>query len=626
MVKKRNKQQDLLNSLLVIIIIALCNVVSSFVHTRFDLTEEKRYTLSEKTQEMLKELDDVVYFRIYLEGDFPAGFDRLRSATKEMLDEFRAYSGNNIEYEFINPSESAGSRQEQNAVYKQLYEKGLEPTFLEVKDQSESSQQIIFPGAIATYKGHEMAVQLFRNQVGQSPDVVLNNSVEGLEYELANTIRKLEAGLRPRVAFIQGQHELDTLQTADFRQALKEYYDVEDFNLDGKLANVTDIRKYKAVIVAKPDSAFTEPQKFILDQFVMNGGKILWMVDNVYASMDSLRSSSMTYGLQVKLNLQDLLFKYGARINGDLVQDLKCGAVPLYVNNQWKPFPWLFFPLVTEGSSHPIVKNMNAVRCEFVSSVDTIKTDPSIKKTILLSTSKYANALVAPVRIDLRMASRPPTQKQFKRSDVPVAVLLEGEFESNWNNQLRPKMIDSIRYYQQNSRMQQLVSELAPEDTARMWKMILHTGPAFLLDSIRAFRYSDKSKNAYEDFERDIRDTSKLFRFSGRSKPTRMIVIGDGDICKNAMNHGQPLPLGFDQYTQQTYGNKNFLLNAMNYLCDESGMLSLRTREFVLRVLDKEKVEQEKTTWQIVNTALPIAMILLFGILRFYIRRRKYSS
>ncbi|HEY6160406.1 MAG TPA: hypothetical protein VI112_04260, partial [Bacteroidia bacterium] len=313
-------------------------------------------------------------------------------------------------------------------------------------------------------------------------------------------------------------------------------------------------------------------------------------------------------------------------INGDLVQDLKCGAVPLYVNNQWKPFPWLFFPLVTEGSSHPIVKNMNAVRCEFVSSVDTIKTDPSIKKTILLSTSKYANALVAPVRIDLRMASRPPTQKQFKRSDVPVAVLLEGEFESNWNNQLRPKMIDSIRYYQQNSRMQQLVSELAPEDTARMWKMILHTGPAFLLDSIRAFRYSDKSKNAYEDFERDIRDTSKLFRFSGRSKPTRMIVIGDGDICKNAMNHGQPLPLGFDQYTQQTYGNKNFLLNAMNYLCDESGMLSLRTREFVLRVLDKEKVEQEKTTWQIVNTALPIAMILLFGILRFYIRRRKYSS
>src|ERR1051325_2922729 len=255
MVKKRNKQQDLMNSLLVIIIIALCNVVSSFVHTRFDLTEEKRYTLSEKTQEMLKELDDVVYFRIYLEGDFPAGFDRLRSATKEMLDEFRAYSGNNIEYEFITPSESAGGRQEQNAVYKQLYEKGLEPTFLEVKDQSESSQQIIFPGAIATYKGHEMAVQLFRNQVGQSPDVVLNNSVEGLEYELANTIRKLEAGLRPRVAFIQGKHELDNLQTADFRQALKEYYDVEDFNLDGKLANVTDIRKYKAVIVAKPDSA-----------------------------------------------------------------------------------------------------------------------------------------------------------------------------------------------------------------------------------------------------------------------------------------------------------------------------------------------------------------------------------
>ena len=547
--------------LLVLAIITFCNIISSFVFTRFDLTSEKRYTLSDKTKEMLKNLDDVVYFKIYLEGDFPAGFDRLHNSTKEMLDEFRAYSNNNIEYEFINPAESAPSKEEQNEVYKQLYEKGLEPTLLDTKDNAESSQQIIFPGAIATFKGHEMAIQLFKNQVGVAPEVVLNNSIEALEYELSNTIRKLQVAIKPRVAFVEGQHELDTLATSDFRHSLEEYYSVEQFKLNGMLTNLKDIKKYKAIIIEKPDSAFREPEKFIIDQYIMNGGKVLWLIDNVYTSMDSLAKSPMTYGMQVKLNLDDQLFKYGARVNADLIQDVKCSAIPLPVNNTWVLKPWLFFPLVREGSDNPIVKNLNAVRLEFASSIDTVATNSSIKKTILLSTSKYSNALIAPVRIDLRMATREPTPQQFKRSYVPVAVLLEGEFESVFKNRLPPK-----------------------------------------IDSISGLKYADHSVK------------------------TQMIVVSDGDVGKSVMSHNQPMPLGFDQYTQQTYGNKNFLLNAMNYLCDESGLLTVRSRELVLRLLDKEKVKAEKTKWKVVNTVVPILVVILFGLIRFYLRRRKYTS
>jgi ABC-2 type transport system permease protein len=626
---KRNKIRDLVSLTLVLLIIVLGNVVASFVHTRFDLTTEKRYTLSDRTKEILKELDDVVYFKIYLEGDFPAGFDRLRSATKEMLDEFRAYSDNNIEYEFVNPTEEATSQDQQKKIYEQLYQKGLEPTVLELKGSAETSQQVIFPGAIATLKGHEMAVQLFRNQVGVSPDVVLNNSVQSLEYELMNTITKLMKGLKPRVAFLHGHHELDTLVTYDFRESLKEYYRVEDFELNGTLSKLNDIRDYKAIIIAKPDSAFKEPEKFILDQYVMNGGSVLWMIDNVSASMDSLQKGPMTYGIAQKLGLDDLLFKYGVRINGDLVQDIKCGAIKIPFNGQLTPFPWLFFPLASEGSQHPIVKNMNAVRCEFASSIDTIGTNTPVKKTILLSTSHYANALLAPVRIDLRTVMREPTQKQFKRSDIPLGVLLEGQFESDFENRLPPKMIDSIRIYQRNAMINKFIYSLDPADTAGVLELARTVqGTAFItsVTAMQSLLTHPKSKAALEDLQNEVADTSRLFRFRKLSKPTKMIVIADGDVCRSQFSQGQPLPLGFDKYTNQTYGNKSFLLNAMNYLCDESNVLSLRNREFVLRILDKKKVADQKTYWQAVNTIVPILAVIIFGMLRHYIRRRKYTT
>ncbi len=545
---------------LVIAIILLLNFISSFIFTRFDLTTEKKYSLNEKTKELLQSLDDVVFFKVYLEGEFPPEFDKLRNATKEMLDEFRAYSNNNIEYEFINPSEEVGKK-EQNTVYKQLYEKGLQPTFLEINDKAGNSQQVIFPGALVTYANSEIPIQLFQDQMGLPTEVILNNSVEALEYELANAIYKLKTPLRQRIAFIEGHGELDSIQSADFQNVLSEYYDINRVAITGKFNDLEKIKDCKAIIISKPDSFFNEQSKFIIDQYIMNGGNVLWLIDNISASMDSLQQMPMTFGLGKKLNLDDMLFKYGVRINYNLVQDLKCGMIPLPINNQYKLMPWYFFPLPSQGSNHPIVKNMNVVRTEFCSSIDTIVTTIPIKKTILLSSSKYASTQIAPVRIDLRMASAPPNQKLFKNTNLPLAVLLEGDFESVFKNRIKPKT-----------------------------------------------------------------DSSRI-DFIENGKTASMIVVGDGDVAKSFVKGGKAMPLGYDIWKQQTFGNKNFLLNCVNYLCDsKSGLMQLRTREVILRILDKKKVAEEKTKWQIINTAIPIAIVIAFGVVRSVNRKRKYTS
>lgn len=382
---KKNKTRDLTQLFLVVLIILLINLISSKLFTRFDLTSEKRYTLSDKTKTLLRNLDDAVYFRIYLDGDLNPDFKRLRNATKEMLDEFRAYSNNNVEYEFIDPTAGTDKKQ-QSSLFQQLSKKGIAPVFIEQQDQGAASQKIIFPGALVTYKDREKAVTFFRDQVGTPNEIVLNNSLEGLEYELTNIILKLETNVRPVVSFIEGHNELDSLHVADSYKALSEFYDVTHTTLSGNANDIDALKKCKAIIIAKPDSAFNEKDKYLLDQYVMQGGRILWLLDNVYTSMDSLHHSSMTFALAKSMNLDDQLFKYGVRINADLLNDIKCGVIPLPVGpgGKLKQYPWLYFPLVSESDSHhPIVKNMNAVRCEFASSVDTIATNSSIKKNSL---------------------------------------------------------------------------------------------------------------------------------------------------------------------------------------------------------------------------------------------------
>lgn len=558
-------------------IIVILNLIGSFAFYRVDLTTDKRYTLSPSTRKMLKDLDGVVTFKVYLEGDFPAGFQRLRNETREMLNQFRAYS-KNIQFQFIDPS--AGKDKNQlDAMYIQLAKSGLNATDLQVKDKTGMSRKIIFPGAVVSYNGKEMPLDLLLTQVGKPPAEVLNNSVQALEFGLTNVIRKLSITQKPKIAFIEGHGELAPIYTASIEAALSEYYDIDHIRIDGRpsalamqsqnsTANSSLVNKYKAIIIAKPDSAFSknELDKFVIDQFIMRGGKVLWLVDPVHAEMDSLRLKDRTYALVRDLNLDDMLFNYGVRLNGNLVVDMNSLPIPVVIDQKGnqKLIPWLFFPLLVPTSNHPIVRNLSAIKTEFVSSLDTVEA-PGVMKTILLATSRYSRVLNAPVTLSLSYLYQEPDATQFNQPYQPVAVLLEGEFTSLFLNRV-------------------------PQEITKSLPMA----------------------------------------FVGKSSKTAMIVVADGDVIKNQLQPGEvrptPLPLGYDRYTGQQFGNKDFVLNAMNYLCDDSGLLSVRSREVKLRTLDASIVENERLKWQLINTIVPILLVLGFAFAQGYWRRKRYTG
>ena len=576
-----NKKQDIKKSniiqlILGLIIIILINVIGYYVFTRIDLTSEKRYTLSEPTKEMLKGLDDIVFFEVYLDGDFPAGFKRLKRETKEMLDQFRAYS-DNIQYQFINPSSSSDPK-ERNDVYKRLMERGLNPTDLQVKSNEGSSQQIIFPGAIVSYKNKEMPMELLISQMGVPPEEALNNSIQNLEFNIANTIRKLSIKRKPKIAFIEGHGELDKIETADIAYALSEYYGVSRVNINGNLSSLTERKehdstkttirnKFDAIIIAKPDSVFTEKDKFIIDQFIMRGGKVLWLIDPVFASMDSIQFSDATIGVINEINLTDQFFNYGVRLNTNLVMDINALPIPLKTGEmggapQIEFFPWYYFPVLNPLIDHPIVKNLNAIKTEFLSSIDTIG-NPEVKKEILLTSSQYSRTVNTPVLISLEILRKEPDMRLYSKKHIPVAVLLEGKFTSLYWNRIPP----------------------------------------------------------------EIRD-NKDIGFVPACSNGKMIVVADGDIIKNQVKTSgarpEPYPLGYDRYTGQTFGNKEFILNAMNYLIDKNGLISIRSREIKLRLLDKTKINENKLFWQMLNTIVPVVLVLILGVVMFFVRKRKY--
>ena len=578
--KKRNIRFNNFSQLLLgLAIIVLFNLISSFVFTRIDLTSEKRYSLSDATKEMLGSINDLVFFRVYLEGDFPAGFKRLSRETREMLDVFRAYN-KNIEYEFINPSESSNN-EDRKKIFAQLVEKGLSPTDLRVKTKDGTSTQLIFPGAIASYNGREMPVQLLASQRSATPDEILNNSIQNLEFSLSDAIRKLVMNVKPKVAFIEGHGELSSRETADATIALSDYYVVERVTIGEKLNSLTErsqedtikarVRnKYEAIIIAKPLKPFSEKDKFIIDQFIMRGGKVLWLVDPVFASMDSLQIAAETLGVSLDLNLGDMFFKYGFKINSDLVQDINAMFIPVKAGQmgtqpKFEYYPWYFFPILTSNSDHPIVKNLNGSKTEFASSIDFVNSSPDIDKTVLLTTSQKSRKVNVPVMISLNFLGQKPDERLFNKEYIPVAALIEGNFESLFANRIPPEI--------------------------------------------------------QED---------KLIGFLKNSQSTRMIVIADGDIIKNQFQLSKgnyyPLPLGYDQYTKQQFGNRELILNAMNYLTDDSGLISIRSRDVKLRLLDRTKVDAERTYWQFLNTIVPVALIIAFGFIQAFLRKRKYSE
>ncbi len=560
-----NKRKDISDFLMIAVIVVLANFVLKFYFHRFDLTSEKRYTLAESTRKLLESLHDVVYLKVYLEGEFNPDFTRLRNEAKEMLDEFRAYSNNLIEYEFINPLENP-NKEEVDNLEKQLYQKGLIPEqVIDRKKNMKTTESYIWPGALVTYKGKEVPWQIYKRQgSGEiSREVSINNSVQELEYGLSNTIRKLQSERRPEVTFLEGHGELDTLRQYDFMRALGEYYSISRVAINH---NLEAFKGSSAIIISQPDSAFDDKDKFIIDQYIMKGGKVLWMIDPVYINYDTLRLKGYTLGLNNDLNLDDMLFKYGVRLNPVLLQDMQCSSLKINVGFKNGPanfqlFPWVYNPLVMPEGDHPVIKNLDLIKFDFLSSIDTVSAR-GIKKTVLLHTSRYTKIQPTPARIALAMLKFKLKEDQFHNPYPPVAVLLEGSFSSVYSNRLPS---------------------------------------AILKDSAIAFK--DKGVN------------------------TKMIVIADGDVAKNDVQAGVgPLPLGFDRNTGRYFANKTFLLNCVNYLLDDEGLLQLRAREVKLRLLDKKKIIGKETKWQLINIALPLGIIVLFGLIQFYIRKKRYAS
>ena len=578
--RKSLKKSQIVSFLVTLVIIIVINVIGSFVFTRFDLTSEKRYTLSNTTKDILGDLNDYVYFKVYLEGDFPAGFKKLRRETKEMLDEFRAYS-KYIDYEFINPSDFDDAT-ERNEVYQSLYQAGLNPTELSVQNRDGSSKQmVIWPGVVVSYgNDRELAVDLLESQLGQSSEEALNASMQNLEFRLIEAVKTITQLEKPMVAFTEGHGELEDKYVYDIMQTLSQHYNVSRVAIEGKIdalmhrteadenGKVKAFPSYDAIVIAKPTEPFDEKDKFLIDQYIMHGGKVLWLVEPVMATMDSLQSQESTIAVDMDLNLDDMLFKYGVRMNHDLLLDLNCAALPVRTGQvagqaQLEYFRWFYFPLLQAASDHPMVKNMNGIKADFVSSLDATTSANGINQIPLLKTSDYTKVSGSPVFITLAMLKQTPDGRMFPSKGKNVAYLLKGSFESLYANRLPQEIIDS-----------------------------------------------------------------EEMQFMEQSKPTAMIVVADGDIIRNQIDvkRQMPLALGFDQYTGNTYGNKEFIQNAISYLVDGEGIIDIRSRELKIRLLDKAKISSSGVKWQMINTLVPVGLIVILGFVMAFIRKKKYSK
>ncbi len=570
MINNLNKSKSILILLFAFVVFVLLNILSSVFHTRFDLTKEGRFSLTKATQKLLSDTDDIVTVQVFLEGQFPAGFKRLRNATQDMLDEFRAYTGNQLQYEFYDPLEGVEDADTKKSIYDELVNKGLQPQRL-IEQNDEYSEKVIFPGALVIYKGREYPVNLLEQQLGRDPQEVINNSIALLEFKLANAIQKCQRGRKERVAFLTGHGELADYQLADIQITLSSYYHITKLNLDEFDIVPPNV---DVLVVAKPTEAFAELEKFKIDQFIMNGGKVMWLVENLAVDLDSLKGKSDYLAVPYNLNLEDMLFKYGVRVNDNLIQDIQCSPIPLVVGvdrlgnaQQQKLYPWYYNPLLSNvNTEHPVTKNLGSVAGEFMSTIDTIR-QKGVKKEILMSSSQYTKVAFNPIRIDINMAREKPDQAQFKKSFQPVAVALEGTFESVFKNRL-----------------------------AFQTKAVL--------DSIDGFELRNESL------------------------PTKMIVVSDGDIIKNAYDkrNDRPLSLGFNKYLNQNFANKDFVLNSIEWLLDNSGVIVARSKDVKLRLLDAERSKNEQNFWQLLNILLPLGIVVLFGLMYNFIRRRRFTT
>lgn len=567
------------SSLVFILLIILTNILVSFTDFSLDLTADGKHSISEETIKTLEKVDDIVFIKVYLEGDFPAEFKHLQSEVLNLLSSFKTIADDNLEFEFINPNEGRIEKEKVD-LYKQLVKQGLAPTDIEIKKAGSSINQIIFPGAIIYYKDKEIAVNFLKNSVTKNAGENINASVENLEFEFISAIYHISKTKTHRIAFLEGNGELSASEVYDITESVMQdndklsyHYTIDRFNIkEFEIDSITlqadissqvkKLTSYKAIIIAKPTIAFNMLDKFIIDQYLMNGGKILWLIDGAKASMDSLQQNKSFIATNNDLKLSDQLFKYGIRINANLIEDLRSTEIPIvtgYSNNipQQSYFPWPYYPLLFSENNHPISKGLDAIKCDFASSIDTIKNN--INKTILLHSSKQSRISPTPAKVSLGILENPPPLTSFNKENLPIAVLLEGEFESVFKNRILPK--------------------------------------------------------------------NQKLNFVSQSKKTQMIVVSDGDLIRNSVsNNGDIYPLGYDRFIKYTYpGNKKFIMNSIHFLCDETGLTQLKAKEIKLRLLDKEKIKNNKTFIQLINILIPLLILLIFAFIFTKMKKKKYA-
>lgn len=537
------------------------NYLSSFVFKRFDLTHDKRYTLSKASLNILKDVDSPIVIDVFLKGDdFPSEFRRLQREAAQLLEEFSA-NNPNVLFHFIDPLEDETNRDRH---IQQMSERGLTPMQLSVQENGKTSQEVIFPWALASYKGKTVTVSLIKNKIGASQQELVSNSVQHLEYAFADAFNKLTKPKRRKIAILRGNGELDDIHIYDFIKKLGEYYFIAPFTLDSVANNAPRTLQYLSafdlIICAKPTQAFTENEKLVLDQYTMKGGKSLWLIDAVVAEKDSLyNESGKAYAVPRDLNLTDFFFKYGVRVNPLLVSSLYSAPITLAIgegsNSQFQNLQWPYSPLASTNSTHPIVNNLNLVKFDFATQIDTLKNN--VKKTILLESAPLTKLEGTPRELSLDIVTEKQNPALFNKGNQSLAVLLEGKFSSVYKNRVKP------------------------------------------------FKLSD---------EKD------------ESVATKMIVIPDGDLIKNDVVRNVPQELGFDRWTGKTYGNKEFLLNAVNYLLDDDGLINIRSKDILVAFLDQEKITSQKTKWQLLNILLPLVLLFVFGLIFNYLRKKKFTG
>ena len=557
-----NKLKSIYNFGIAVAIFTLLNVVGSFLYTTFDLTEDKRFSITEPTKQLLNQLDEDVLIKIYLAGELPAGVKRLQKSTVELLDGFRNHSSR-IEYIIENPL--GGTVEEDNAAKKFLADQFIYPNNLVVKGAEENRELLFYTYANLSYKGRNIPVNLVAKEGGNLSDYDINNSINLLEYKFADAINKLSTGIKPNIAFTRGHGELDDLKTASFRNAMKARYRVGYYNLDSTthIDNNLDL-----LIIAKPTETFPIKHKFQIDQYIMNGGKVIWLIDKMGINLDSMMRAPVIIPNDYPLDIDDLLFSYGARIQPNLLMDLQCTQIELAIDAKGSrdKFDWYFHPVITPQIDHPIVKSLDGVNLYFPSTMDTIRTKSYVKKTPILMSSEATRLKRSPIDMSFNILRGVPPKSQWNKGKQIVGLLLEGTFDSEYDGRVTSEMQNILKSINQPYR--------------------------------------------------------------AKSPENKMLVVSDGDIIKNLVNpqNNSPLPLGFNRWSGYTFANENFLINSIEYMLDDANLFEARGKEVKLRRLNTKKATEERGFWQILSILVPLFLLALFGIGFTFIRRRKFNK